>query len=42
MKEKIIVTGSNGQLGKCLVSMLLEYGYEVIGIDVEHNEKVKN
>ncbi len=38
MKEKIIVTGSNGQLGKCLVSMLLDYGYEVIGIDIEHNE----
>lgn len=39
MKEKIIVTGSNGQLGKCLVYMLLDYGYEVIGIDIEHSEE---
>ena len=37
MKEKIIVTGSNGQLGVALVSMLLKLGYEVIGIDVEHS-----
>jgi nucleoside-diphosphate-sugar epimerase len=35
MKEKIIVTGSNGQLGKALVSMLLNYNYEVIGLDLK-------
>ena len=41
MKEKIIVTGSNGQLGKTLVYMLLDYGYEIIGIDLEHDTDQK-
>ena len=38
MKEKIIVTGSNGQLGTALVTMLIELGYEVIGLDRTHSE----
>ena len=38
MKEKVIVTGSNGQLGKCLVSMLIDDGYEVLGVDIKHDE----
>jgi len=33
MKEKIIVTGSNGQLGKELVNKLIGYNYDVIGVD---------
>ena len=36
MKEKIIVTGSNGQLGTALVIMLVELGYQVIGLDCTH------
>ena len=42
MKEKIIVTGSNGQLGKALVSMLLNYNYEVIGLDLTHDNNLKD
>lgn len=38
MKEKIIVTGSNGQLGKSLVPILLNQNYEVIGIDLVHDD----
>ena len=38
LKEKIIVTGSNGQLGTALVTMLIDYGYVVIGLDCTHSE----
>ena len=38
MKEKIIVTGSNGQLGTTLVTMLIDLGYVVIGLDRTHSE----
>ena len=38
MKEKIIVTGSNGQLGTKLVTMLIDLGYVVIGLDHTHSE----
>lgn len=38
MREKIIVTGSNGQLGQELVLMLIDQGYEVIGVDCNHGE----
>ena len=37
MRKKIILTGSNGQLGQSLVVLLIESGYEVIGIDVNHS-----
>ena len=39
MKEKIIVTGSNGQLGRALIDMLIEQKYEVIGIDIDYEDK---
>jgi len=38
-KNKIILTGSNGQLGKELVSLLIQKGYDVIGIDLSHNSE---
>lgn len=37
MKEKIIITGSNGQLGFKLVTMLIDLGYAVIGLDHTHS-----
>jgi NAD(P)-dependent dehydrogenase (short-subunit alcohol dehydrogenase family) len=41
MKEKIIVTGSNGQLGTVLVAMLIELGYVVIGLDRQHTKEIQ-
>lgn len=38
MKKKVILTGSNGQLGRSLTSILLREGYLVIGIDQNHDD----
>lgn len=38
MNKIIIVTGSNGQLGKCLTKKLLDDGFEVYGLDINHDD----
>jgi len=35
VNEKIVVTGSSGQLGTRLIPNLLKLGYQVIGIDID-------
>lgn len=39
MREKIIVTGSNGQLGKEISRLLVSRGFEVLGIDLSHDSE---
>ena len=34
MMRKIVVTGSSGKAGRAVVRELLDYGYEVLGVDV--------
>ena len=38
MKKRVVLTGSNGQLGKSLTSILIRDGYQVIGIDQRHDD----
>lgn len=38
MKNRVVLTGSNGQLGKSLTAILLREGYQVIGIDQHHDD----
>ncbi len=38
MNKIIIVTGSNGQLGKSLTKKLLNDGFEVYGLDIDHDD----
>ena len=37
--KKVLVTGHNGYIGPHLVRLLLEKGYEVVGIDVDYFDK---
>ena len=39
MGKRVILTGSNGQLGKSLTSILLQEGYKVIGLDQNHDDE---
>ena len=39
VNEKIVVTGSSGQLGTRLIPNLLKLGYRVIGIDINSHKK---
>ena len=32
---RVVVTGANGRLGRVVVSLLLEQGIEVVGLDME-------
>jgi len=36
--NKILVTGSSGMIGTALCKALLQGGYEVIGVDIKHNQ----
>ncbi|MDC1319518.1 SDR family oxidoreductase [Litorivicinus sp.] len=38
MNKIVVLTGSNGQLGKSLTTILLREGYQVIGIDQHHDD----
>jgi nucleoside-diphosphate-sugar epimerase len=38
MREKIIVTGAKGYIGKAISSTLKRQGYFVIGVDVDDEE----
>ena len=40
-KKNILITGSNGQIGKALVKLFLENGAYVYGIDKTINQKNK-
>ena len=42
MKETIIVTGANGQIGKALIFKLIDDNYNVIGIDITHDADTNN
>lgn len=34
MKEKVIITGVNGFIGKALAELFIQEGFDVIGIDI--------
>jgi len=42
MNKKIIVTGCNGFIGPLLINLLLEKGYEVLGIDINYFDESCN
>ena len=40
--NKVIVTGANGFIGKTLVNILLEKGYEVVALDIRFDDVLAN